>query len=136
MRLPLNNRDGEGPNLTPVIDIVFLLLIFFLVATKLKQEELTTSINLAEILEAQPLAAGSPELIVNIDQQGKYIISGTEFEEPKLAARLHSEKLANPHLTIQIRADREVKFRFPLAVIGICKQEDLEYSCTVLEKES
>ena len=135
MRLPLNNKESEGPNLTPVIDIVFLLLIFFLVATRLKQEELTASINLAEIMEAQPLAAGVPELVVNIDQEGQYIISGQNYDEPSLSAKLLAEHNSNQHRKIQIRADQDVKFRFPLTVIGMCKEHGLEYSCTVLEKE-
>lgn len=136
MRLQPNNNESDGPNLTPVIDVVFLLLIFFLVATRLKQEELTAHINLAEIMQAQPLAAGVPELIVNIDQDGAYIISGKEFDEPTLAAKIHAEWKANPHQRVQIRADQDVKFRYPLTVIGMCKEDDIEYSCTVLQKET
>ena len=37
MRLPPETTDTDGPNLTPVIDVVFLLLIFFLVATQFNQ---------------------------------------------------------------------------------------------------
>ena len=135
MRLPLDNKESDGPNLTPVIDIVFLLLIFFLVATRLNQEELTASINLAEILEAQPLTAGVPELIVNIDKDGKYIISGKTINEPTLAKKLKKEHNSNPQRKVQIRADQDVKFRYPLTVMGICKANEIEYSCTVLEKK-
>ena len=39
MRLPDESHQSDGPNLTPVIDVVFLLLIFFLVATRFDQEE-------------------------------------------------------------------------------------------------
>ena len=136
MRLQPNNNDTSGPNLTPVIDVVFLLLIFFLVATRLKQEELTAHINLAEIMQAQPLAAGVQDLIVNIDKDGNYIISGDEYDEPTLAAKIHAEWKANPQRRVQIRADQDVKFRYPLIVIGMCKQDGIEYSCTVLEKET
>lgn len=136
MRLQTNNNDTSGPNLTPVIDVVFLLLIFFLVATRLKQEELTAHINLAEIMQAQPLAAGVQELIVNIDADGQYIISGKEFDEASLAGRIHAEYVENPQRRVQIRADQDVKFRYPLTVIGMCKEDDIEYSCTVLEKET
>ena len=136
MRLQPNQNDTGGPNLTPVIDVVFLLLIFFLVATRLKQEELTAHINLAEIMQAQPLAAGVQPLIVNIDKEGTYIISGKEYDEASLAARIHAEYIANPDRAVQIRADQDVKFRYPLAVVGICKDDGIEYSCTVLQKET
>ena len=135
MRLQPNNNESDGPNLTPVIDVVFLLLIFFLVATRLKQEELSADINLAPIKQAQPLAAGVQDLIVNIDKDGKYVISGKEFDEPSLAARIHAEWKANPHQRVQIRADQDVKFLYTLTVIGMCREDDIEYTCTVLEKE-
>lgn len=135
MRLPLSDKESDGPNLTPVIDVVFLLLIFFLVATRLKQEELTATINLAEIHAAQPLTAGVPELIVNIDKQGQYIISGKTYDEQTLKATIGGAKRKNPHQRVQVRADQDVKFLYPLTVIGICKLYDVEYSCTVLEKE-
>ena len=136
MRPQPNNNETGGPNLTPVIDVVFLLLIFFLVATRLKQEELTAHINLPDFTEPQPLAAGIQPLIVNVDKDGTYIIAGKEFDEPSLAFKIHAEWKNNPDRRVQIRADQDVKFRYPLAVIGMCKEDDIEYSCTVLQKES
>ena len=42
--------------MTPVIDVVFLLLIFFLVATEYHQEERELDVVLPEVTQAQPLA--------------------------------------------------------------------------------
>ena len=39
MKISVPTEDFAGPDLTPVIDVVFLLLIFFLVATRYDQEE-------------------------------------------------------------------------------------------------
>ena len=39
MRVPTYDYENDGPGLTPLIDVVFLLLIFFLVATRFNQEE-------------------------------------------------------------------------------------------------
>jgi biopolymer transport protein ExbD len=136
MRLPSNESENAGPNLTPVIDIVFLLLIFFLVATTFERQEKLVSINLAEILQAKPLAEGAQEIVVNIDQNGEYIVMKQQLSEQNLIDMLHTAAVKNPTTRVQIRADENVKFRFPLTVIGICKREDLGYSCTVLEKRT
>ena len=56
MRLPEENTGNAGPDLTPVIDVVFLLLIFFLVATEYHQEERELEVVLPEVTQAQPLA--------------------------------------------------------------------------------
>lgn len=134
MRLPPSESDSDGPNLTPVIDVVFLLLIFFLVATRFDQEEKLVSIRLAEILQAQPVAMGTKEVVVNIEKTGKFIVVDQTYDEPALIDLLHSAAIKNPGTKVQIRADQDVKFRYPLTVIGICKQENLEYSCTVLQE--
>ena len=58
MKLPFEEPEGKGHSLTPLIDVVFLLLIFFLVATRFTQEEMDLSIRLAEVFKARPMAAG------------------------------------------------------------------------------
>jgi len=135
MRLPAPEPDAEGFNLTPVIDVVFLLLIFFLVATRFTQEERLVSINLAKILQARPLAMGPKEVIVNITKEGKYVVVEQELSELGLRELLHAMALKNPGTqTVQIRADEDVKWKYPITVIGICKMEEVTYSCTVLEE--
>lgn len=135
MKLPAFEEDEESLQMTSMIDVVFLLLIFFLVATKLEEEERLVSINLAEIFQAQPLAVGVEELIVNVTKEGKYNVAGTEYGEDQLIAILHEARARNPHRRVQVRADELVQFKFPLTVIGICKKAELEYTCTVLERQ-
>jgi biopolymer transport protein ExbD len=137
MRLPPAEHESEGPNLTPVIDVVFLLLIFFLVATKFDQQERLVSINLAEIFKPEPMAVGTKEVIVNITKEGRYYIGNEPLSEVNLADVLHGVAINNPgKRNIQIRADKEVQFKHPLTVMGICKIEDLEYRCTVMPKQN
>lgn len=136
MKIPDSERDEEM-NLTPMIDVVFLLLIFFLVATRFDEQEKLVSINLAEILQAQPLAGGSQELVVNITRDGTFNIAGKDYSEEQLVAILHEAAVRNPgNQRVQIRADQTVQFKYPLTVIGICKKAELPYSCTVLQRRS
>ena len=135
MRLPPPDPDSDGPNLTPVIDVVFLLLIFFLVATKFDEQERLVSINLAEIFKPEPMAVGTKEVIINITKDGKYFVGDQVLTEVTLAEVLHGVSISNPgQRNVQIRADQEVQFKHPLTVMGLCKQEDLEYRCTVLPR--
>lgn len=136
MKIPDSERDEEM-NLTPMIDVVFLLLIFFLVATRFDEQEKLVSINLAEILQAQPLAGGGQELVVNVTKDGTFNVAGKDYSEEQLVVILHEAALRNPgNQRVQIRADQTVQFKYPLTVIGICKKEELPYSCTVLQRRS
>ncbi len=69
--------------LTPLIDVVFLLLIFFLVATKFADEERDE--RAAPRRQRRPSRASKPrETIVNIDQNGKYFLSGQNLSLAEL----------------------------------------------------
>ncbi len=57
-------------NLTPMIDVVFLLLIFFLVATRFEEQERELNVVLPQASEAMPLTAKPKELFVNVDREG------------------------------------------------------------------
>ena len=135
MRLPPPEAESEGPILTPVIDVVFLLLIFFLVATRFDQEEREISTRLAEVTKAQPMAMEPNEVIVNVSAKGEYIVIGETLDEPTLAAFLHDLAMKNPSTqTVQIRVDRAAQFQFPARVMGLCEAEKIEHYCSVTEE--
>jgi biopolymer transport protein ExbD len=136
MRLPPPEAEAEGPNLTPVIDIVFLLLIFFLVATQFHSEEREIATQLAEVAQASPISIAPREVIVNITAEGEYIVSGEKYSEVQLAAFLHELAVKNPGTQkIQIRPDRRVPFEHPARVMGLCERERIShYVTTKLER--
>ena len=53
-------------SMTPLIDVVFLLLIFFLVATRFEQEDRELDVVLPSASEAKPMTVAPEELFVNI----------------------------------------------------------------------
>ena len=61
-------------SLTPLIDIVFLLLIFFLVATEFAKEDREMKVVLPSASEAKPLTSKPSALYVNILQDGTFIV--------------------------------------------------------------
>ena len=78
--MSVNLKKGEALStlsLTPLIDVVFLLLIFFLVATKFAEEERELNVLLPDASEAQPRTSKPRETIVNIDEAGTLFRLGT-----------------------------------------------------------
>jgi len=135
MRLPPEEQESTVLNLTPIVDVVFLLLIFFLVATRFDEEEREISTRLAEVAKAQPLTMPPNEVIVNITEKGEYIVVGETLDEPTLAGFLHDLALKNPGTqTVQIRADDRVAFRYPARVMGFCERERISHYCSVIEE--
>ena len=102
MRLPAESDDSDTPNLTPVIDVVFLLLIFFLVATRFDQEERELDVELPEVVQAQPVSM-TQGLIINIGRDGTFKVVAQEYNEQQLATIIREAKKNNPHQTALIR---------------------------------
>ena len=97
----------DSLSMTPLIDVIFLLLIFFLVATKFAEEERAVPVELAEASEAMPLTSTPKEVIINIDQQGQYFVTGEIKTLDELTAILERARINNPgRASAVIRADK------------------------------
>ena len=133
MKLPQDAQELEGPNLTPVIDVVFLLLIFFLVATRYDQEERELDITLPEVTQAQPLSM-TPELVINVTKDGRFRIVRREYSEPQLQALINESKRNNPHQSVLIRGDGESALKHAVRVMGMCNRADMDYRIAALQE--
>ena len=110
-------------SLTPLIDIVFLLLIFFLVATKFAEEERELDVMLPDASEARPLTSKPREMFINIDQQGRYFVTGKILDEKQLAQVLKTAWVNNPgRQSVIIRADKRCRWQYVVAAMNACNQ--------------
>ena len=133
MRLPEESVEDAGPDLTPVIDVVFLLLIFFLVATEYHQEERELDVVLPEVTQAQPLAM-TKELIVNITKAGVFKVAGRDYNEQQLYQIIREAKENNPEMTALIRGDGESALRHAVRVMGMCNKVAMRYRIAALQR--
>ncbi|MCS7238809.1 MAG: biopolymer transporter ExbD [Thermoguttaceae bacterium] len=124
-------------NLTPLIDVVFLLLIFFLVATKFAEEERELDIPLPEASEARPLIIEPAEIFVNINASGEYIISGQKLTLRELEATLLKAWHADPErVSVVIRADRRCAWEVVVSAINACLRANIRnYRASTWEGE-
>jgi biopolymer transport protein ExbD len=133
MRLPEESVEDAGPDLTPVIDVVFLLLIFFLVATEYHQEERELDVVLPEVTQAQPLAM-TKELIVNITKAGEFKVAGRDYDEQQLYGIIREAKENNPQMTALIRGDGQSALRHAVRVMGMCNKVQMKYRIAALQQ--
>ncbi|MFI4875881.1 MAG: ExbD/TolR family protein [Blastopirellula sp. JB062] len=118
-------------NITPLIDVVFLLLVFFMVMTRFDDEDYKLEVVLPTASEAQPLIAQPRELIINIDVEGKYHVQGEFVSLEQLEKILAQTSADNPDASVIIRADRRCRLEFPVSVMNACNKVRLtNYSIT------
>ena len=77
MKFRRQHRDELGINLTPLIDVVFLLLIFFMVSTTFTRET-QLSIDLPEA-EGTPLETVEEQIEILVNETGNYRVNGNEL---------------------------------------------------------
>mgnify|MGYP002630705019 CR=1 FL=1 len=133
MKLPTDTNEFTGPDLTPVIDVVFLLLIFFLVATRYDQEEKELTVVLPEVTQAQPLSM-TPELVINVMRTGQYKIAQSEIDEQQLASIIRESHKNNPQQSALIRGDGDVALKHAVRVMGLCNEVGMDYRIAALEE--
>ena len=112
--------------MTPMIDMVFLLLIFFLVATTFHQEEREMKIALPMASSAGPISMTLRELIVNIDAQGDIIVAGRMISVEDLRSMVVEAVKANPDQKVTVRGDRTVAYAAIIRVLDICKGSGIQ----------
>jgi len=121
-------------DLTPVIDMVFNLLIFFLVATSFHQTEREMKIALPQASSAGPISAMLKEIIVNVDAEGRTIVSGRTIAAEDLRMVVKEAVAVNPEQKVTVRGDRTTAYANIVAVLDICKGSGIQepYLDTVL----
>ncbi len=116
-------RALDAINMTPVIDMVFLLLIFFLVASQFAEEERALKVVLPSASEARPLTQTPREVFVNVDHQGQYFMDGRVMQIDEVEAVLRQAVANNPvGQSVIIRADKRVLFDAVVAVMNACNK--------------
>ncbi len=124
MAVSLNkSRAGELFNLTPMIDVVFQLLIFFMVVTRFSEEDRQMDVELPAASEAMPLTAKPKEMFVNIDNTGRFFIEGKFLSLAETEQALRRAASNNPvGQTVIIRADKRVPLDPVVAVMNACNK--------------
>ncbi|TWT36052.1 biopolymer transport protein ExbD [Posidoniimonas corsicana] len=127
MAVKINKGASAGAlSMTPLIDVVFLLLIFFLVASRFEQEERQMDVTLPQAAEAAPTVLPGQEVFVTVTPAGQYFIQGQELTAAMLRTRLKAMYQANPgKQTVVIRADAQSSSGALVTVLDACNQANI-----------
>ncbi len=122
-------------SLTPLIDVVFLLLIFFLVTSEFEEEERRLRITLPEATSAVPMTGQPREIVVDIDADGNFYLGGQPTELDELERLMRASTHNNPtNQTVVIRADKSTTFQPVVSVMDVCNRVGIsDYSVTTQE---
>ena len=124
------DTDSVGPgelvlNLTPMIDVVFLLLIFFMLATTFLDPEREIDLDLPRADSSQARDAEADELVINVLRDGRLKLGAEPVDRDGLLAALRRAARVDPTTAVTIRGDREVTHEAVVGVMDACGQAGL-----------
>lgn len=105
--------------MTPLIDVVFLLLIFFLTATTFQKDEIEMSLNLPEAASGQK-GAENKVIIINVSRDGKLLVDGRQVTVEALQQKLKAAASRNKKQEVRIRGDEKAQFGLVAKVFDAC----------------
>ena len=117
----------QSLSLTPLIDVVFLLLIFFLVSTRFAEEDRQMDVSLPSASEARPMTMKPQDIELSIDADGQYFLGGGQaMELSEIEQALAGAAVNNPLTqTVILRADRNSSWNAVAQAMNACHRAGL-----------
>ena len=122
---PENRSKAPTLALTSMLDVIFLLLCFFVTVSVFSQWESEISIKLPSAKTADEPERMPGEIILNVDQKGGVKVNGQAMSLADIEARLSRLSKFYPGQPVIIRADKETKYDDLVKVIDACRAGDV-----------
>jgi biopolymer transport protein ExbD len=126
MRIPVSRAHGSLEfNMTPMIDVTFLLIIFFLLASHFAQQEVQLDLALPTAHSGrQGIEGQNRRVTINVLSEGALLLGGQPLDRQELARRIEFESRQNQEpgreLEVRIRCDRRVAYRHVEPIMLAC----------------
>lgn len=111
--------EDRHVNVTPLIDVVMVMIVFFLIVGKLAADQRSdVALPLASVPQKQP----EPHtLIVNVGADGTIVVQGDAVAPGELEARIARARNEHADLVVQIRGDRRGAYGAVAPVVAACR---------------
>jgi len=128
----MKRREPLGIDLTPIIDVVFILLIFFIVTSTFKKDELALMLDLPSS-EAQAMEVKEDEVFIELSPD-KLAIKGIEVSFASLEDNI--KEIKDKKKAVIVRIDKKVEYERVVRVLDLLQKHDLNNLALVTEESS
>ena len=126
--MPLKTEPLEEPtiNLTSMLDVVMLLIIFFMVGTKFSEEERQTGIQVPSGSDNLAMSGQPDEIIVNVTVDGKITARSEPHSLESLKPMLEEARGVFPGQAVVVRGDGRCDLQTVMDVYSTCKSAGIK----------
>lgn len=127
----MKRREPLGLDLTPVIDVVFILLIFFIVTSVFKKDELALLLDLPSS-NAKEMKIDKEQIFIELSKE-KLAIKGIEVSFDSLENNLKA--IENKQKAVIVRIDKKVEYQRVIKVLDLLQKYNLTNLALVTNEE-
>ena len=126
--MPLKTTVDDPPaiNMIPMIDIMFNLIIFFLVGTEFASLERNIALRVPEVVDKGALTQPPERRVVNVYRDGTVTLDENSVTLDQLTERLASARTQYSDLGVLVRGDGQGQFQRVAEVLNACKQAGIQ----------
>jgi len=125
--VPLKVEPLEEPylNMTPMVDVILNLLIFFMLGSRFAAEEQQVDIQLPKVSQAQPLTAPPDEIVINVFADGHVVVDQKTVTAEELERLLVEAHGRYRDQAVLIRGDGKCNYQSVMDVLSICQKAEI-----------
>jgi biopolymer transport protein ExbD len=110
-------------NMTPMVDVILCLLVFFMAATRLYDwDENEFVVNVPEVAEAAPLSAAPDDLVLTVLKRGVVAVGESRFDLDRLVSFLREARGRYINQGVVIRGDASLSYQDLADVLSACDE--------------
>jgi biopolymer transport protein ExbD len=117
--------EAPGFQIAPMVDIVFLLLIFFLVTWNFARYETELDVKVPTAKEGKESRRAPGEVIINVKADGSIIMNRRPLSPAELGQTLRQISELYPDQAVVLRGDQSADYRHIVAVLDICREANI-----------
>jgi len=126
--MPLKTHIDDEPtlNLTAMLDVLFLLIIFFMLGTRFVDDERKIGLSVPKVVDKGSLSAAPSRCIVNVYLDGTIALDQQPVTLEQLAAKLSAARRQQGDIGVLVRGDGNDKYQRMVLVLNACKQAGIK----------
>jgi biopolymer transport protein ExbD len=122
MPLKTHHDDMPNMNMTPMIDVIFQLIVYFMVGTSFTQMEHKMGLKVPELAGQGALASAPSKKVVNVYRNGEVTLDRQTVSLPDLTNRLAAARSQYKNLGVVVRGDADVHLQRVAEVLQACRK--------------
>ena len=113
-------------NISSLLDVMLILLIFFLATSTLQREEHDIEVSLPEDSQSGSLSSVSKTLVINVRKDGSYYLQNKVRNLEQVKKTVTDSVAQNPEQKVLIRGDKEALHGYVAAAVRVCKYAGIQ----------